>query len=780
MSNTPTVPQSALEAALPNVTVGLSFSALEGPVTIYRDEYGIPHVRASTARDAFFGQGFATAQDRLFQMDHDRRWAYGRWAELAGESAVEQDVLMRKFQLRRSVDRDYAAVNAETRAMLEAYAAGVNGFIETTEALPVEYMLLEESPEAWRPQDCLAVFKARHVLMGHMEAKLWRAKMVAALGAERAAELFPQYEKGGLLIVPPGEKYLGDNYDVLSGYVSGAEYVDSMADADSGSNNWAVHGSRTKSGKPLVAGDPHRPLETPSVYYQNHVACDEFDAIGLSFPGCPAFPHFGHNARVAWCVTHAAADYQDLYIESFRGPSATHYEHRGSWHHAETHREEILVRGAAPVEFHVTVTHHGPVVVGEPSSGRAIAFKYTATDGPNTGLEALPRQLRSRSVDEMDAAMRGWVDPCNNYVFGDVHGDISYLTRGKIPIRSMANAWLPVPGWTGGHEWRGFIPFEEMPRIRNPQNGYIVTANNRQVDDDYPYYISVQYAAEHRARRIYDRLAEMTNATVEDMGDVHAERVSIPARAYLKLLRDVQPADERSAEAKRLLLRWDGRMDADAAAPAIFSAFRHHLDDMVLRSLLGPLADYALSVSGRGAPHHVSLLKAQLVRMAEAGDTSALPSGTEWKSLMADALGSAVEYLSGRLGTDMSAWTWGRIHRTNRPHWLSKAYLWARELEGPSMPLGGDADTPLASSYSHADPFAISGTSVARYIYDLSDWDNSRWIVPLGASGHPASPHFADQSSIWAGVDFIPMTYSWDKIERAAESRQALTSCRRE
>ncbi len=776
MSETRAVPQSALDAALPNVTVALSFDGLEEQVRIYRDGYGIPHIQATTARDAFFGQGFAAAQDRLFQMDHDRRWAYGRWAELAGESAVEQDILMRKFQLRRSVERDYRAVNAETRVMFEAYADGVNAFINTTDTLPVEYAMLGVSPEAWTAQDCLAVFKARHVLMGHMEAKLWRAKTVAVLGAERAAQIMPQYEKGGLLIVPPGAEYLGDNYDALAEYVSGVEHLDGMADADSGSNNWAVHGSRTATGLPLIAGDPHRPIETPSVYYQNHISCAEFDAMGLSFPGCPAFPHFGHNARVAWCVTHAAADYQDLYIEAFRGGSSLHYEYKGSWKHAETHTETIQVRGEeAAVEIEVTTTAHGPIVVGEPSSGKAIAFRYTATDGPNRGLESLLLQLRSGSVDEMDEAMREWVDPCNNYVFGDVDGEIAYLTRGKVPMRSMANAWLPVPGWTGEHEWEGVIPFEEMPRIRNPENGFIVTANNKQVDDDYPYYISVQYATEHRARRIYDRLADMPNATVEDMGDVHAERVSIPAVSYVNLLRGVEPADDQSAQARNVLLKWDGKMDVDAAAPAIFSAFRHRLDDAILRNILGPLSDYALSVGGRGAPHHVSLLKAQLVRMAETDDTSWLPSGATWNSLMTDALAGAVEFLTNRMGSDMSAWTWGEIHQTNRPHWLSNAYSWAKELEGSAMALGGDGDTPLAASYSHADPFGIAGSSVARYIYDLSDWDNSRWIVPFGASGHPASPHFADQSSIWADVDFIPMTYSWDKIEGSAETVQTLS-----
>ncbi len=776
MPDTPTVSQQDLGAALPDVTTSLTFAALDGSVTIYRDAYGVPHIKAATAHDAFFGQGFATAQDRLFQMDHDRRWAYGRWAEFAGESAVEQDVLMRKFRLRHSAEEDYEAVNEETREMFDAYAEGVSAFIDSTDALPVEYKLLDATPEPWTPQDCIAVFKARHVLMGHMEAKLWRAKMVVALGAERAAELMPQYEKGGLLIVPAGETYFGDNYDVLQEYVSGVEHIDGMADADSGSNNWAVHGSRTASGKPLVAGDPHRPLETPSVYYQNHIACDEFDAIGLSFPGCPAFPHFGHNASVAWCVTHAAADYQDLYIEKFREGSTTHYEYQGKWKHAETHKETIQVKDGDPLDIEVATTQHGPIVVGDPASGSAIAFKYTATDGPNKGLEPLLRQLHSQSADEMDSAMRGWVDPCNNYVFADVHGNISYLTRGQIPVRTMANAWLPVPGWTGEHEWHGFIPFEELPRIRNPENGFIVTANNKQVGDDYPHYISVQYATEHRARRIYDRLAEMHSATVEDMGKVHAESVSLPARTYLSLLKNIEPTNGRSSEAKDILIGWDGTMDVNMAAPAIFSVFRFHLDDKIIRPLLGPLANYALGAGGRGAPHHVGLLKAKLVTMAVENDTSFLPDGADWMTLMAEALNEAVEYLTERIGEDMSTWAWGAIHKTNRAHWLATAYSWAKELEGPPMSLSGDGDTPLASSYGHADPFTISGTSVARYIYDLSDWDNSRWIVPLGASGHRASPHFADQAETWSRVEYVPMTYSWDKITANADTTQELNN----
>ena len=307
-----------LKTALPDTNTTFRLKGPEADIVVYRDRFGIPHVRARSAHDAFFGQGFATAQDRLWHMDHDRRWAYGRWAEFGGESAIEQDLLMRRFQLRASVESDYEAVNVETRAMLDAYASGVNAFIETTGPLPIEYRLVEAEPEPWRPWDCIAAFKARHILMGVFEAKLWRARLVRKLGPEGAAGLLPRPRRGDLLIVPPGAEYDGTGTDAVAALSEGAKITGGWADgptslgpdADAGSNNWAVSGSRTASGKPLLAGDPHRPLETPNVYYQNHVSCPDFDAIGLSFPGCPAFPHFGHNAHVAWCVTHAQADYR--------------------------------------------------------------------------------------------------------------------------------------------------------------------------------------------------------------------------------------------------------------------------------------------------------------------------------------------------------------------------------------------------------------------------------------------------------------------------------------
>ena len=727
-----------LKSALPDTSKTMRLKGLDATVEIYRDRHGIPHVSAQTTNDAFFGQGFAAAQDRLWHMDYDRRRAYGRWAEFAGETAIEQDKMMRRFQITPTVRKDYEALNSETRAMLDAYTSGVNAFIETTDSLPVEYGIVGGKPEAWQPWDCLAVFKVRHILMGVFEGKIWRARLLNSLGPEKAANLLRGYQPGHLVIAPPGAEYDGPVIDSLKELSKGEETVNWLKETDAGSNNWALAGSRTASGKPLLAGDPHRGLDTPNVYYQNHVTCPEFDVIGLSFPGLPGFPHFGHNASIAWCVTHAGADYQDIYVERFRKNGETQYEFKGEWKKAEVSHEVIKVKDGQSVEFDVISTHHGPVIGGNPAAGYGLAFRYTATAELNRGFECLLPMLKATSADELEESMREWVDPCNNFLYADVHGDIGCLNRGKVPIRSMANAWLPTPGWTGDHEWQGVIPFDELSRIRNPDTGYIVTANNRIVDKDYPYYISIDSAPEYRARRITERLKDMTNATVEDMASVHSEKVSIPAQTYAKLIAQVEPLDALSATAKEKLAGWDGSMERDSVAPTIYSAFRVRLHRRVVGHLLGSLADEAFSATGRGAPGHLMQMASLLVTMAKNNDTSLLPPDTDWKSLVAQSLAEGVSDLKDWLGDDVDAWQWGSIHRTNPKHTLSASYPeLASLLNPPSVPMGGDGDTPQAGGYSPANPFTITGMSVARYVFDPGDWSNSRWVVPLGASGHP-------------------------------------------
>ncbi len=766
-----------LKRALPDVTSSLTLAGLDGPADVYRDELGIPHMRTGCLHDAFFVQGFVHAQDRLWQMDYDRRRAYGRWAEFAGPVGVEQDVLMRRLALGETARTDYEAFDDETRAMLDAYAAGVNEFISTTKTLPAEYGLVGGRPEPWQPWDPCASFKVRHVLMGVWHRKLWRVRQLKTVGQDLLLKLRAGSDDPDPLIVPPGVDYR-KMPDGVSDSQLHAEAVTGLREWLDGSNNWAVHGSRTASGSPLVAGDPHRAIDVPNVYYQNHLACPDFDVVGMSFAGIPGFPHFGHNQRVAWCITHAGADYQDLYVERFDSADPTRYMFKGEWLKAERRTERIGVRGSAPVDIDVTVTRHGPIVVGDPKSGHALAARYSSTERPNTGFRSFLPMLKARSISELDEAMRHWVDPCNNLVMGDVEGNIGYLMRGKVPVRPRANGWLPVPGWTGTYEWEGYIPFDEQPRSLNPDTGYIVTANNRIVGDEYPHYIATDWAPGNRAERIRERLGSISRATVDDMTSVHADKISIPSRSFVAMLDQLNDLDDRESRAATLLRGWNGSMDPDSVPASIYSVWREQTVRMVvqgapLRSLIddadtwAPAPMNAISLSSR--------LRQPLLALMEAGDTSVLPAGETWPSVLKNSLSAALDWLTERLGPDMDSWQWRGLHRTGPKHSLSSSFPELQELlDPPTFSVGGDGDTPQAGGYAGlgAGDFRLSSSSVARYVFDLADWERSGWVVPLGSSGHPGSEHFADQGEAWSTQQVFPMRYEWTGVERAAVTHQ--------
>ena len=763
----------------PRLVAGIS-----APIEILRDPEGIPHVRAGSASDAFFGQGWAQAQDRLFQMEYDRRRAYGRWAEWIGPSGLEGDRLLRRFRLADSARLDWEHASPDTRQMLTAFAAGVNAFIGATREWGVEFEAVGAEPEPWQPWDSMAVFKVRHLDMGPWKAKLWRARLLRHLDPERAAELTRPPQGHPMLIVPPGAEYRGARLD---GFAAMERHLSAMAlvpAAPQGSNNWALSGRRTASGKPLVAGDPHRSLDVPSVYYQNHLACPEWDAIGVSFPGVPGLPHFGHNARVAWCVTHGMADYQDLYIERFDGSDPRRYEFRGGWREADVRTERLEVRGGEAEDIECVRTHHGPVVVGEPRHGHAIACAYSAIAGPNATFDCLVPMLRASSADELEEAMRRWVEPVNSFVFADVDGRVGYRARGQVPLRSMANAWVPVPGWTGEHEWRGTIPFEEMPAFRDPDTGFVATANSRIAGADYPHYLGHDYAPDFRTRRVVARVDGLEKATVDDMAAIHADRVSLPARELVELLPrlrlDDTPGphhdDPRCREALRRLAAWDGAMERDAVAPTIYTALRERLVRDLMTPILGPLASEAFAGVAGGGVAHMARLKAQLADMIRHDDRILLPPDTEWPAAVGRALAGAVADLTSALGGDVSHWQWGRVHVTRPVHPLVAGFPHLAEaLNPPAVAVGGDGETVNAGGFVPGAGYSVALTSVLRYAFDLADWDASAWVVPHGASGHPDSPHRADQLPAWAECRLMPMRYGWDRIRKSAESTEVLT-----
>ena len=767
-----------LDAAVPPLDGAIALPGLRAAVQIWRDEWGIPHIKAANEPDAWFAQGFATAQDRLWAMEYDRRRAVGRWAEAAGPSVVGPDRQLRRLRLEDAARADYAAAGPRARTMLDAYAAGVNAFIQSDAPLPAEYAIAGIAPEPWEPWHSLAIYKVRHIFMGVFEGKAWRARLVKALGPERAAQLFPSYPPGQPVIVPTGADYDGALDYGLAQMLEQAAHLNLIGETDAGSNSWAIDGERTATGGPLLAGDSHRGLDTPAVYYQNHLACDRFDVIGVSFAGVPGFPHFGHNGRVAWSVTHTNGDYQDLYIERFNDADPVLYQRQGVWQVAAVRDEVVKVRGGDDVHFRTWATHHGPIVAGNPMAGAAVALRYSAADGGDPWTDLLPTMLEAGSVSELADAMAGWVDPVNNLLMVDIHGNIGYQCRGEIPRRpDDAPAPLPVPGWDGRHEWQGRIPFADLPSSVNPPQGYIVTANNRPVGADYPYYIGMDFAPGYRAMRIADRIRNLPCPAASDMGRIHAERTSLSAQTYIAALgRLRQPDNPATAAAWQLLRQWDGSIDAGAVEPTIYNAMRDALLWRLLQHNLGEaLAALCWQPIDRGRGMFLNRFRNLINDAIAADDTGLLPAGADWPAMLAAALDEAVRTLTAKLGPELRCWRWDGVHRARPRHPLSAAMPELSVLlDPPEIAYGGDGDTPWAGAYAPGDLATVGSLSVFRYAYDPLDWERSLWAVPLGASGHPGSRHYADQSAMWARAQMAPMRYGWEGIAKAAETMQTL------
>ena len=768
-----------LNAALPDVTSSQTFPGLDGPVTIHRDEWGIPHIKATSEHDAFFAQGFVTAQDRMWHMDYDRRRALGRWAEWAGPSALKEDRLMRRLSLERAAKADFAATKPDAQAMVQALTDGINAFIDSTRTLPIEYKLLGETPDRWEPWHSFAVYKVRNMLMGTFDMKLWRARITNALGPERAASLFRGYPVDHLVTTPPGVEHTGARYDPYEELADSWQQLNQIGEIDNGSNAWVVSGARTESGMPLVAGDSHRGLDTPSVYYQVHMTCPDWSVSGYSVPGVPGAPHFSHTEHVGFGMTHGNADYQDLFIENFReAAGGLEYEYRGGWYPADVRTEVLNCRGHEELTIEVVVTRHGRIVAGDPRDGVGLAFSHTGTNGPTKWMDSVLDILRAGDADELEQAVKEWTEPVNNYMYCDTRGNFGYRLRGRIPIRDVANTWAPVDAASGLYEWEREIPWEELPQIRNPEIGYAVTCNQKVTTDEYPYHINHFFTNEWRARRITNRILDVPKGemNVESMGAIHGDRISIPSTWVAERVASLSFDDARAREAQAYLANWDGEMGRDDVEPLIVAGVMSQVQWEIATHLFGGMVDGVLAGSGRGGPSHWGELVSHVWESLKDDDDEFLPDGRTWDEILSDALTGAVDELTGPLGADMSGWVWGKVHHTNPMHPLSATFP---ETDGalnpPQIPMGGGIDTPQAGSFSQGNKYVITGLSVNRYIHDPSDWSKSKWVSPLGASGHPGSPHYADQAPIWGEVDYVPQLWDWDEIAARAETTQELT-----
>ncbi|MEZ5266115.1 MAG: penicillin acylase family protein [Acidimicrobiales bacterium] len=590
----------------------------------------------------------------------------------------------------------------------------------------------------WQAADAVAVFQIRHVLFATWQTKLWRARVLAALGPDAVARFNREGTWGDTPVIVPAGSVAAVGELEAAELLHDGDVPERQGAATAGlhvEQPAVVSGERTATGRPVITGDPHRAFEVPNVYYQIRLSCPEegIEAAGFSFPGVPGIQHFGQNAHLAWGVTNAMADYQDLFVE--RLPDAV----------LDRRVETIEVAGADAQQVECLLTRHGPVVVGGSEHGVGVALASTGLADPAGSLRTLLPLLQARTVAELDAALADWAEPLNNWVIADGDGDIAYRTTGKVPVRSPINAWLPVPGWTDEHDWTGVIPDAELPRERNPQIGAIVTANQRVTARDYPHLLGSDCYGPSRARRIWQRLGDDRALTLADLAAICGDTV------HLAALRTTARVDH-------VLLRdWDGRMDVDSPAAALYAAARHELVGLVVARL--PEALRANPFAAREPPS-TALPVEQRVDQAldgwlDADDTFVLGEGETWDALWAEALREAEATLTAELGGDPAGWRWGDRHQVTPLHPLRHAL--GEQVRPTSGPIAGASACVMATNQLDGlTSNALTG-SVARYQWDPGDAHASGWVVPLGASGLPSSPHFADQTEPYAAVALVPV-----------------------
>ena len=804
---------------LPDMSAPVSHRSLSAGADVYRDEWGIPHIRSDNLYDLFFAQGFATAQDRLWQMDYDRLRCLGRAGEYVGESAKTQDILMRRRHFERVSRADYEICSADSKTALDAYADGVNAFIDGDDPLPFEYSLLECEPEQWEPWHCILVYKVRNSAEGGFQSKLWHAKLARRIGTEETNKLASGYLKGMYLTVPPGVEYDGEARNVIDELHTVVNACEPLREIDLGSNGWAISGELTNTGLPMVGGDSHRVLEMPNVYYQTHLTHPDFDAIGHSIPGMPLVMHFAHNRHVAWGMTHGGCDTQDLFVEQLRGvDGGVQYLFKGEWRQAEVRVEAFTFLGSEEGSDVVTetaesiTTHHGPMITGGPDTGWGVSLADPGSNDATPWVDAALDTMKSRNADEFEAALAGWTDRVNNYPYADVYGQFGYALKGRVPMRTFANAFGPVPGWTGEHEWQGFIPPHQMPRVRNPETGWVVTCNQRVVGDDYPFWLAASFGPDYRARRIISHIQGHIEAgreiSVADMREFHADAVSITGLQFREWLKGLPELDAVYLESREwiehwnyiagLVEVWDGRMDRESEVAWIYATFSDFLAIEVMsrlydidRKLLTDHPDLS------AYDHYRRCIRPPVMTVLEDWHAEAhLAYSGDIRVWAIEALSPTAEVVRGaRFPSETSApedpgaatssdkpeclprrAQWGDFHATRQTHPLSRVDRLpgtSAELDAPTVSTDGFEDVPFATAPAPGPATHKSNSGpVNRYLHDPSDWSNSRWIVPLGASGNSASPHFSDQQQLWADVEYVRQLYDWDEIEQSAETVQ--------
>ncbi|MBO9128844.1 penicillin acylase family protein [Bacillus sp. 165] len=731
-----------LKRSLPKINGTVSVKGLEHTVLVTRDNEGVPHIQADSLHDLYMAQGYVQAQDRLFQMDLSRRQASGQLSEVIGEATIERDKFFRTFGLRRAAEVSYENYSKEAKQMLEWFAQGVNTYMQEAiknNKLPVEFTILGYKPTEWTPIDSLTIGKYMAFdLGGHWEGQAFRYHLLQTLPREKALDLFPSYPQGGPAII---ESIVKSDINIEQSFASAV-----IPPEFNGSNNWVVSGSKTKSGKPILADDPHLSLATPAIWYQMHLNGPGVNVSGVIFAGIPGII-LGHTDHIAWGVTNVGPDVQDLYIEKRNPNDSTSFLYKDSWEKAKVIPQKIKVKGKDDIDYKVVITRHGPVIsefAQDKQQDTVLALKWTALE-PSTELEAVMRMNKAKDWESFKEALTFFHTPAQNFVFASKDGTIAYRANGKIPIREKGDSLVPVPGWTGEYEWTGYIPWDDLPTIVNPVEGFIATANNKVVNDDYPYHISNEWAQPYRAMRINEVLKQKNNITVQDMEKLQMDQYDLQAKEFVPIFLsyiDENKLSDIEKQGLTLLKEWKYKDDRDLGAPLVFQLWKDEISKVLFDKDISQDMDKLFEGKGQ--------IVDQLIRHAHENNPGPwIKENGGLENVLNKSYKNTIKRIQEMQGSNVQEWKWGSYHRITFSHPLSSVsvlkYLFNSETP---IPVGGSRVTVQAAGWNPKTGLVNHGASW-RFVIDLEDITKGNHIVAPGQSGHVASDWYHNQFKDW-------------------------------
>ncbi|WDF02551.1 penicillin acylase family protein [Shouchella hunanensis] len=739
-----------IQKPIPQELGTLELNGLSAEVSVYRDDQGVPHIEANNDYDLYFAQGFVTAQDRLFQMDLSRRQASGQLAEVIGESMLDQDRYFRTFGLRRAAEASEAAYDEETYGYLEAYAAGVNAFMERAidnGELPIEFRLAGYEPTPWEPLDSLTIGKyMAYDLSGNWQGQAFRHWLAQHVTEEEALDLMPAYPNDGPVILDLAKSV---PIDIETAFATTTNY---LPHPFSGSNNWVLAGERTASGEPLLADDPHLGLATPSIWYETHLTSPSVNVTGVIFAGVPGII-LGSNEDIAWGVTNVGPDVQQLYFEQRHPDNASMFLYDDEWYEAEVITETILVADQEPYEHEITITKNGPLLSEyasfEEEAEYALSMRWTAHEA-TTELQAVLDFNRADNWDTFADALTSFQAPAQNFVFASKDGTIAYRANGLIPIRpDEDDALVPVPGWDPKYQWKGYIPWDELPTIINPESGIISTANNQIVGEDYPYHITHTWAQPYRHQRIIDVLYASNDHTAEDMMNLQMDVVNLQAEEFVPILIEALEMSELTdveQQAVTMLQSWNREDRKEEPGPLLFHFWMDGLTKQLFEDDI-PTDLYGL-FEGRAN------IVDEMIRAASQGQPGPwIEKAGGLDTLAYKSFQQAVERASELQGATPNDWEWGAFHKVVFNHPLAAISPLNYLFNGSPLPVDGSRITVKAASYN-TDTGVVTNGAGWRGVMDLSDLENTHHLVGPGQSGHVFSDSYHNQREAWVHGDY--------------------------